>query len=81
MGRDWKKKSKVHCCECDNDWGIEAVWKDCITLPLIKIEGMVVVDNSTGKACTPRKWKNAPFIPDSVDLAEMMNDLNWNDFA
>lgn len=81
MGKNWKKKNKVHCRACDLDWGIEAVWKDCITLPLIKIIGFTVVDCETGKRVTPKKWKNAPFAPQELDLEELRNDLDFFDFA
>ncbi|CAK8691238.1 unnamed protein product [Clavelina lepadiformis] len=75
MGQDWKKINKVICKNCNLDWGIEALYKGVFVLPLIKIEGFRITKKSTGSPFVTRKWKNAPFVPQDINLDVVLNQL------
>jgi len=71
MGPSWQKLNKVLCKNCSNDWGIQAIWEDCLVLPLIKIEGFRV-KNRDEKIFLPKKWKNCPFAPIKGSLSDLL---------
>ena len=55
------KKSKIHCSECDQDWGIMCTWPtEGHMFPVVKCVGFVFEIN--GKGHPLKKWSNAPFI-------------------
>ena len=74
MGPSWQKLNKVLCLDCSNDWGIEAIWEQQLTLPLIKIEGFRVKD-AAGRIYLPKKWKNSPFEPIKSSLLDLINAM------
>ena len=77
MGPDWEKLHKVVCKKCSYDWGIEAIWKDSITLPLIKIEGFRLkeVNVVNPKVYVPRKWKHVPFVLIEASLQDLVSQM------
>ena len=81
MGVEWDKKTKIRCQNCAHDWGIEAMWKESITLPLIKMEGLRIVDLDTQNFYAPRKWKDVPFTPITANLTDIVNDTQSSSFS
>jgi len=72
MSSSWQKLNKVLCKNCNNDWGIEALWENSLVLPLIKIEGFRV--KKSKKIFLPKKWKKCPFAPIEGNLSDLLID-------
>ncbi|XP_076807713.1 antiviral innate immune response receptor RIG-I-like isoform X3 [Clavelina lepadiformis] len=75
MGHDWRKISKVVCKKCGHEWGIEAQYKGAFILPLIKIEGFRITEKATKRPYVVRRWKNAPFVPQEIDISVVLRQL------
>ncbi|XP_071817176.1 ATP-dependent RNA helicase DHX58-like isoform X2 [Apostichopus japonicus] len=70
---DLYKLGKIYCSNCAKDWGVLAKFQELI-IPVIKIDSFVVyeinTDASRGKVKIAKKWANAPFTVEDVDVIE-----------
>jgi len=68
MGPGWKKLSKVVCKICNYEWGIQAMWENRLSLPLIKIDGFKIKNSPTAEPLPYKKWRDCPFAPIEASL-------------
>ncbi|XP_071817174.1 ATP-dependent RNA helicase DHX58-like isoform X2 [Apostichopus japonicus] len=70
---DLYKLGKIYCSSCAKDWGVLAKFHD-LNIPVLKIDSFVVYeikpDGSRGNAKVVKKWINAPFTVEDVDVIE-----------
>ena len=67
------KIAKVHCNECNYDWGIVICYKPTgRELPVLKLESFFLVDTRTGvKLSKKLKWAEAPFSVEDISEEEL----------
>ena len=53
------KTHKIHCKNCDQDWGVKCLWKNGDSFPVIKCVGFTY--EIAGVRRTIKKWSQAPF--------------------
>ncbi|XP_038660048.1 probable ATP-dependent RNA helicase DDX58 isoform X1 [Scyliorhinus canicula] len=69
-----QKRQKLHCKECNHDWGITANYKVFNDIPVIKIDSFILVNVATSVQTPGGKWKNVPFFIQLFDGAEVANE-------
>ena len=62
------KVHKIHCSECDNDWGVECSSRKGHIHPVLKCKGFVF--DVDGRPFPVKNWSSAPFKP--APLASVM---------
>ena len=77
MGPEWVKLNKIACKECSYDWGILAIWQNCLALPIIKYKQFLFQDSDGNFLPSVKKWTKASraFRIQEASLMQLLKDM------
>ena len=61
MVSDFSRPFKIHCIECNEEWGIWGCWKSGVQYPVLKCTSFTFINNRLKRRENCRQWKKVPF--------------------